>query len=297
MILHAIRTFAGWNNVREKMIKISIVTATYNAAKTLRQAMESVFAQDYPAVEYIVIDGASTDGTVEILYANSSRIAYWISEPDAGIYDAFNKGIRAASGDYIYFLGADDCLCDDNVLSRVAEVLDETVDILSAGVYVVNHVNLERYAGSETARDISTFDGEMIPHQGMFVKTGILKNRFFDTSFRLAGDYDFFLECYYNKAIRFRYVDFPVAYYATEGAGSSGGVVNLEERRRIWKKYHMKHLLIKHENDNFRPNHFRMAVKACVKFFGLYCWYLRVFQGWQSHHCNNRICRWCGREG
>ena len=279
------------------MIKFSVVTATYNAAKTLRQAAESVFAQVYPAVEYIVIDGGSTDGTVDILSSYSSQLAYWVSEPDSGIYEAFNKGIRAASGDYIYFLGADDCFCDTNVLSCVAEKLDDTVDVFCAGVYVVNHLNLEKFAGSGRASDASDFDGEMIPHQGMFVKTSILKNSPFDTSFRLAGDYDFFLACYFDKAIKFRYVDFPVAYYATDGAGSSGRWVNLEERRRIWKKYHLNHLLKKSEKEDFRPNQFRMAIKACIKFLGLYPWYYRLLQGWRPHHCENKICRWCGREG
>ena len=275
------------------MIKFSVVTATYNAVKTLRQAVESVFAQNYPAVEYIVIDGGSTDGTVDILRAYSSRLAYWVSEPDAGIYDAFNKGIRAATGDYIYFLGADDSLFDSNVLSRVADALDDTVDVFSAGVYVVNHLNFEKFAGNERARDASSFDGEMIPHQGMFAKTNLLKKTPFDTSFRLAGDYDFFMACYFDKAIKFRYVDFPVAYYATDGAGSSGGLVNLEERRRIWRKYHINHLLKKHESDETRSRRFRMMIKSCVKFLGLYPWYYRLFQGWRPHHCSNKICRWC----
>ena len=279
------------------MIKFSVVTATYNAAKTLRQAVESVFAQDYPAMEYIIIDGGSTDGTVDILREYSSRLAYWISEPDAGIYDAFNKGIRAATGDYIYFLGADDCLCDRNVLSRVADALDDTVDVFSAGVYVVNHVKLEKFAGNEHARDARNFDGKMIPHQGMFVKTSILQEKLFDASFRLLGDYDFFLACYYDKTINFRYADFPVAYYATDGVSSSSGRLNFEERRRILEKYHMNHLLKKYEKENFRPNWFRMAAKSCVKFLGLYPWYYRLFQGWRPHHCDNDICRWCGREG
>ena len=279
------------------MIKFSVVTATYNAVKTLRQAVESVFAQNYPAVEYIIIDGGSTDGTVDILRAYSSRLAYWISEPDAGIYDAFNKGIRAATGDYIYFLGADDCLYDSNVLSRVADALDDTVDVFSAGVYVVNHVKLERFAGNEHARDASSFDGKMIPHQGMFVRTSLLRERPFDTSFRLLGDYDFFLECYYDKTINFRYADFPIAYYSSEGVGSSSGRLNLEESRRVWKKFHMDHLIKQHKTTETCSNRFRMAVKSCVIFLGLYPWYYRLFQGWRPHHCNNKICRWCRREG
>lgn len=281
------------------MVKISVVTAAYNAAKTLRQAMESVLLQDYPAVEYIIIDGGSTDGTIDLLRTYSSRLAYWISEPDAGIYDAFNKGIRAASGDYVYFLGADDCLCDSSTLSRVADVLGDTVDIFSGGVYVVNHMNLERFAGNERACDTSKFDGEMIPHQGMFVKTNILKEHPFDISFRLVGDYNFYLACYFDEAIKFRYVDFPIAYCATDGACGTNGRLYFEECRRVWEKYHMDHLLKKYENADCppKPNRFRMMVKSCVQFLGLYPWYFRLVHGWRPHHCNNKICRWCGREG
>ncbi|MBE6094936.1 MAG: glycosyltransferase [Schwartzia succinivorans] len=280
------------------MIKFSVVTATYNAAKTLRQALDSVLSQNYPAVEYIIIDGGSTDGTVDILREYSTHLAYWVSEADTGIYEAFNKGIQAATGDYLYFLGADDCLCDKDILFKVAENLDDSIDILSAGVYVVrSDWNLEKIIDNEHARDINCFDGEMIPHQGMFTKTNILKERHFDTSFQLAGDYDFFMECYFDEKIKFRFVDFPVAYYATGGAGSSAGELNLRERRRIWTKYHIDYLLKKTEKWNFQPSRIRIAVKACITLLGLYPCLLRLFQGWRPHHCNNRICRWCGREG
>lgn len=278
------------------MIKFSIITATYNAAKTFRQAAESVFKQTYPSVEYIVIDGGSTDGTVNILKEYSSRLAYWVSEPDKGIYDAFNKGIRVATGDYIYFLGADDCFFDDNVLSKVSDVLSPKIDVFSAAVCLVNEFNLEKITGNELARDQEHYDGEMIPHQGMFVKSDILKARPFDASYRLAGDYDFFLFCYFNDKIKFHYADFPIAYYATGGFGSSNADLSLEEHLRIWRKYHMEQLLKKYEN-GFKSNRFRAAIRACIDSMGVYPWYLRLFQGWRLHHCDNKICRWCGREG
>lgn len=278
------------------MIKFSIITATYNVAKTFRQTAESVFKQTYPSVEYIVIDGGSTDGTVNILKEYSSRLAYWVSEPDLGIYDAFNKGIRAATGDYIYFLGADDCFFDEKTLSRVSGALNADIDVFSAAVCLVNEFCLEKVTGNELARNQEQYAGGMIPHQGMFVKADILKARPFDDSFRLAGDYDFFLFCYFNEKISFQYEDFPVAYYATGGFGSSNTDLSLEEHLRIWRKYHMVQLLKKYEN-GFNPNRFRAAIRACIDSMGVYPWYLRLFQGWRPHHCDNKICRWCGREG
>ena len=90
--------------------RISIITVVYNGASTLEQTILSVLKQTYSRIEYIIIDGGSKDGTVDIIKKYQDRIAYWVSEPDEGIYDAMNKGIRHASGDWIYFLGADDIL-------------------------------------------------------------------------------------------------------------------------------------------------------------------------------------------
>lgn len=99
-------------------LKISIITVSYNAAKTIEQTIQSVVNQTYDNIEYIIIDGGSTDGTVDIIKKYEDKIAYWVSEPDKGIYDAMNKGILKASGEYIYFLGADDWLYNESVMER-----------------------------------------------------------------------------------------------------------------------------------------------------------------------------------
>ena len=106
-----------------KQFKITIITAVYNALDTLEQAILSVLEQTYPNIEYIIIDGGSTDGSVELIKKYSSRIYYWVSEPDRGIYNAFNKGIYKSTGDYVYFLGADDCLFSKDIISKVVEEL------------------------------------------------------------------------------------------------------------------------------------------------------------------------------
>ena len=101
-------------------MKISIITVSYNAAKTIEQTISSVVNQTYQDIEYIIIDGGSTDGTMDIIRKYEDRIAYWISEPDKGIYDAMNKGIDVATGDYVYFLGADDRLVDANIIDKIS---------------------------------------------------------------------------------------------------------------------------------------------------------------------------------
>ncbi len=125
-------------------MKITIITACYNRAATLRGAIESMLAQDYGDVEYIVVDGASTDGTVELLHEYDGRLT-WISEPDHGMYEAINKGMRMATGDVIGLLHSDDVMYDNHVLSRVAERMTQTnADFLYADGLFVDTEHTER---------------------------------------------------------------------------------------------------------------------------------------------------------
>ena len=107
---------------RSTFPSISIVTAVYNGNNTIEETIRSVISQTYDNFEYIVIDGSSSDGTIEKLMQYDDQIDYWISEPDKGVYDALNKGIDLARGEWIYFLGADDVLVDSNVLKRIFEI-------------------------------------------------------------------------------------------------------------------------------------------------------------------------------
>ncbi len=116
--------------------KISIITAVLNRVNTIEQTISSVVNQTYQNYEYILIDGGSNDGTVDVIKKYEDQIAYWISEPDNGVYDAFNKGILVAKGEYIHFLGSDDCLYAPDTLENVVKNLNEKIDILSCCVYI-----------------------------------------------------------------------------------------------------------------------------------------------------------------
>ena len=175
----------------------SVVIAVRNGAKTLQRALDSVFAQTYHHIEIIVIDGASTDGTRAILERNTARIAYWESEPDRGIYHAWNKALDHISGEWICFLGADDRYHTADALERVASALtaDGTRHRVAYGsVHVVREDgSVDRDAGLPWDGDLFR-RGSMIPHQATFHhRTLFDRHGRFDERFRISGDYEFLL--------------------------------------------------------------------------------------------------------
>lgn len=178
---------------------ISIVIATYNSKATLQQCIDSVTQQTYPHKELIVIDGGSKDGTVEVLKANASKVSYWLSEPDRGIYHAWNKGLARVGGEWICFLGADDIFWDSTVLVQISEQLK----VLLAGIRVVygqnmlvngNGVSLYPMGASwDTVKD-KFWAGMCLPHPGMMHHRSLFEQHGkFDESFRIAGDYEMLL--------------------------------------------------------------------------------------------------------
>lgn len=275
-----------------KSLKISIITATYNSAFTLEQTILSVVEQTYQDIEYIIIDGGSTDGTVELIKKYGNRIACWVSEPDKGVYDAFNKGVKAATGDYIYFLGADDCLCDVSTIERVAqELYEKNVDILSAAVWLVDEKYRTQNLESGMRAETPEYDFSMIPHQGMFVRRELLLKNLFDTSYRIAADYLFFLTCFFNKRVRIKYISLPVAFFSSGGISGEIGKLLEEENSRIREMFNLPLC---------SGNKYKLVVKFLLDKIGVLN-YLRqkknnyIRKNWKIHHCEWKICRWCGR--
>ena len=278
--------------------KISIITVVYNRVATIEQTISSVVNQTYPNLEYIVIDGGSTDGTVDIIKKYEENIAYWVSEKDSGIYDAMNKGVQAATGDYIEFIGSDDCLCSYDVVAKVAEEIDDETDILSCSIYAVDEAHCtEIIINNSYAANKNTYHGEMIPHPGMFSRRVLLKKYPFDTKYKIASDYKFFLLCYYDDKVRFKFVDFPVVYFSRGGLSSTVdtskeglavsnelGLVFPEKEKGFLEKCrtNMKEILTYMHVYTFLHENFWLPIRRN-----------RV----KKHHCNNKICRWCGREG
>ncbi|WP_300112005.1 glycosyltransferase family 2 protein [Rhodoferax sp.] len=173
--------------------------AVYNGKSTLQQCLTSVFDQTYEDIELIVIDGGSKDGTVDLIQTNSQRITYWISEPDSGIYNAWNKALVQAKGDWIFFLGADDYLWDMRVLERMAEQLrlvSSDIRVAYGQIMLLNNIGAELYAvGDPWATVKNKFKQTMcVPHPAAMHKRSLfVEHGNFDESFRIAGDYELLL--------------------------------------------------------------------------------------------------------
>ena len=178
---------------------LTVIVAVFNGAATLQQCIDSVARQTYPNKELIIIDGGSRDGTVDLLEANREQIRYWISEPDRGIYNAWNKGLARAKGEWICFLGADDYFWDARVLERLAgqlEKLPPDIRVAYGQIMMVNSDGTSLYPVGEPWEKIrGRFRQVMcIPHQGAMHRRSLFEQHGqFDESFRITGDYELLL--------------------------------------------------------------------------------------------------------
>lgn len=199
--------------------KITVVTVCYNAVDTIEKTMLSVINQTYPNIEYIIIDGASTDGTVEVLKKYESHISKWVSEPDKGIYDAMNKGIKLATGDYVNFMNAGDVFVDESVLSKIANCISPASDILFGDIIVGKNGNyyIEKANEGEIKKTKSVSMG--FNHQASFVCTDLARNHPFNLNYKLAADFNM-MKALYHQGAKFSYCKFPVVIYDTTGVSS-----------------------------------------------------------------------------
>jgi glycosyltransferase involved in cell wall biosynthesis len=210
-----------------KYPKISIVTITYNNGKELSATIESVLAQTYPNIEYIVIDGASKDNSVEIIRSYSNRIAYWISERDKSRYDAMNKGTVAATGEWIVFMNAGDAFYGPDVVKDMFQEAHDDADLLYGDV-------LRRYPKEDIKRIVRATSADSLPlqmpccHQSLFVRRTTLTTHPFMAEFPISFDHEFMLWAKNNGA-RFKKVDRVVSISTKGGTSDVARVAGLKE--------------------------------------------------------------------
>ena len=250
------------NSITDEQPLISIVTVVYNGQEFLEETIQSVLNQTYEGIEYIIIDGGSTDGTVDIIKKYEDRIDYWVSEKDNGISDAFNKGVKVAKGSYINFQGDGDGFVSDDALDKIFQDINPTEDIfVSARISRVNKKGKEIF----TSKYIENFDKKSLlfrmslPHQGLFThKSYFDKYGLFDVNNTFCMDYDHLLRSYHEfpKVVT---KDIVVARWRDDGLGNGRTL-------EIYKEYD------KIKRDNKIANGF---VIDFIKYWTLFKYYVK----------------------
>lgn len=220
-------------------MKISIITVCYNSEKTIRDTIESVLSQTYKNYEYIIIDGKSTDKTLDIVneYKDNIRI---ISEKDNGLYDAMNKGIKMATGDIVGIINSDDVLYDENVFQTIIDNYNEDTEILYGDVKYYdedfNKVIRDYKSGNKINNAWCPAHPTMYIRKEVFDKIGV-----YNTNYRITSDYDFIVRCNVNN-IKYKYVKKYLVKmrYGGVSNGFKGYLINFKECCKVLKNNHVK---------------------------------------------------------
>lgn len=206
-------------------MKISIITVCYNSSKTIEETLKSVKSQTYRDIEYIIVDGASTDSTMEIVNSYKDIVSKWVSEPDKGLYDAMNKGIKLATGDYIGIINADDTFSEDTVIERIAEFLKQA-DVDASIGDIVQHKEDGKIIRTYSARrwqPVNLKGGFMPPHPAIFFKKELFeKLGYYSLDFKIAADYELLIRYFIKYKIKWAYSGIITHNMLIGGVSSSG---------------------------------------------------------------------------
>jgi glycosyltransferase involved in cell wall biosynthesis len=214
---------------------VSVITVVYNGATHIEQTIEAVARQTYPHVEHIVIDGASTDGTVDILHRHEGSIGYWSSEPDGGIYDAMNKGISLVADpeSYILFANADDHLYSDEAIERAMS--SSSGEDLVYGRMLLSDDKVSAVIGRRV--ELLDLARETLCHPATFVKRRVFDEvGMFDRSYRIAADYDHIVRCF-AAPVSTRFVDVIVSRMRMGGLSEDQFMTSCRERKAVIRKH------------------------------------------------------------
>ncbi|MEI6884484.1 MAG: glycosyltransferase family 2 protein [Bacteroidota bacterium] len=214
-------------------MKISVITVTLNSSTDLQKTLLNILSQGYDDLEIIIIDGGSTDGTIEVIKAYAEQIAYWISEPDNGIYDAMNKGIANASGEWVNFMNAGDVFVNDQTLSMVFNT-----DLLDADVIygdsIACYPSFNAYRKASRPEDL--WKGMVCCHQAMFFKTDLIKQEAYKPQLHFSADYELILRLFFTGK-KFRYIPEPIARFNTRGVSNVNMVNSARSNLEILSSY------------------------------------------------------------
>ncbi len=223
--------------------RFSIVTVTYNAENVLNDTIQSIVTQTYRNVEYIIVDGGSTDGTMHIVDRYRPMISIVVSEPDNGLYDAMNKGIALATGDYICFLNAGDAFHEDDTLQRMVHSLRgmELPDVIYGDTDIVDaegHFLHKRRLSPPKKLTWKSFEnGMLVCHQAFFARTKLAKATPYDLTYRFSADFDWCVRILKQAAVT-HHTHLTLIDYLNEGMTTENHQASLRERFRIMSKHY-----------------------------------------------------------
>ncbi len=215
--------------------KVSIITVVYNGIEFLEETIKSVISQTYPNIEYIIVDGGSTDGTLDIIKKYEAHITKWISEPDKGIYDAMNKGIDLATGDWQNFLNAGDSFVDNNVLEKIFTTNLENITLVYGDIIAIRENGQKLNVNAiELKDDNSIKKGMKVCHQAIFYNKNIMIK--YDDKLRLKSEWKHLIEITRKENFSPKKFNFPIVYYSVGGLGAQQLKLNQKEYRDVFLK-------------------------------------------------------------
>lgn len=219
--------------------KISIITVNYNDKVGLEKTIISVINQNSNDYEYIVIDGGSNDGSKEVIEKYKDKIDYWVSEPDKGVYNAMNKGIKVAKGEFVIFMNGGDSFYDETVLENVNELLVDDFDIYYGDNYKIKQ-NSKRKKTYPEELTFSFFYTSCINHQSTFIRRKLFFDYFlYNEDFKIVSDWEFFIYTICHENIPYKYLGITISNYDFTGISSIKKYRDVahEEKMQVFNKY------------------------------------------------------------
>jgi glycosyltransferase involved in cell wall biosynthesis len=247
-------------------MRVSIVTASYNSSSTIRDTINSVLKQTYPDIEHIIIDGSSNDGTVEIVESFGNKISKFISEPDIGMYNAINKGIRLASGDFVGILNSDDFFTNEYIISKVVDAFTmNDIDAVYGDIVFVNPQNLNkivRYYSSARFSPEKFKYGIMPAHPSFYVKKACYEAYgYYKEDYSIGSDFDLLMRFLLINKIRYYYMQMPFVKMRTGGRSNRSIISNYILNREIARSC---------KENRIDTNYFQIYSKYFYKVFELF---------------------------
>ena len=216
---------------------ISVITVCYNAENNLEETILSVLNQTYSNIEYIIIDGGSTDGTIDVIKKYADKITYWQSETDKGIYDAMNKGIQKATGEWINFMNAGDLFSSTTILQQMSDVIKPGTRILRGNIIrIYSKFKVKSVGVTAQNPDLLDMFDNTFHHQACLIQNSLFREfGLYSTDYRLCSDWKFFFDCVVLHNVKSQYIDLTVAHFKMDGTSSNNSILYKKEQESYLK--------------------------------------------------------------